>query len=167
MTIITVTSPRDRLSLDQRRELAETLTDAVLVPEIGQMALPARAGFQVHFVELDPNAMAIGGRLLSDQADRPDVMTIDVAVMDASWPPPVRAEVIANLLTAVAKVCGQAVPSPGWWVNFRVIDEGSWGSRGAAISILDLLATGVFTAERVTAIRAEIEGRARIKPNGT
>ena len=32
MTVITVNTVENRLSLDQRRVLAETLTDAVLVP---------------------------------------------------------------------------------------------------------------------------------------
>jgi hypothetical protein len=47
-------------------ELAETLTDAVLVPEVGQHAPAARAGFQVHFVERERDMMDIGGRLLAD-----------------------------------------------------------------------------------------------------
>ncbi|MCY0927932.1 hypothetical protein OTB20_17290 [Streptomyces sp. H27-H1] len=36
-------SPKGRLSLEQRRRLAETLTDAVLVPEVGQFAPAARS----------------------------------------------------------------------------------------------------------------------------
>ncbi|HUG21388.1 hypothetical protein [Piscinibacter sp.] len=35
----------------------------------------------------------------------------------------------------------------------RAIDEGSWGSRGTVLSVLDLLASGVFTPERVAEIR--------------
>jgi phenylpyruvate tautomerase PptA (4-oxalocrotonate tautomerase family) len=66
LTVITVNAPTGRLSLEQRRELAETLTDAVLVPEVGQHAPAARAGFQVHFVERERDMMAIGGRLLAD-----------------------------------------------------------------------------------------------------
>lgn len=157
MTIVTVTAPTGRLNLDQRRRLAETLTDAVLVPEVGQPAPPARVGFQVRFVELEPDAMAIGGKLLVDQPV--DVMSIDVAVMDAAWPQAVREQVIRNILAAMAEACGMSEPAPAWWVMFRVIDEGSWGSRGGVLSILDLLASGVFTPERVTAIKAEIEGR--------
>ena len=159
MTVITVTTPKGRLSPAQRRELAETLTDAVLVPEVGQPAPAARVGFQLRFIELEPDAMAIGGRLLSDLPQAVDVMTIDVAVMDAAWRKPVRSQVIANLLSAMAKACGLAAPAPTWWVMFRVIDEGSWGSRGGVLSILDLLASGVFTEERANAIRSEIEGR--------
>lgn len=159
MTIVTVTTPRGRLDLGQRRRLAETLTDAVLVPEVGQPAPPARVGFQVRFVELEADAMAIGGKLLIDQPGPPDVMSIDVAVMDAAWPQAVRARVIRNLLAAMAEACGAPEPAPAWWVTFRVIDEGAWGSRGDVLSILDLLATGVFTSERVAAIRSEIEGR--------
>jgi len=65
----------------------------------------------------------------------------------------VRKQVTVNVLAAMAKACGLDRPSPAWWTTFRTIDEGSWGSRGGVLSILDLLATGVFTPERVTEIR--------------
>jgi phenylpyruvate tautomerase PptA (4-oxalocrotonate tautomerase family) len=156
MTIITVTSPKGRLSHEQRRQLAETLTDAVLVPEVGQPAPPARVGFQVHFVEQSLDTMAIGGKLLVDYDRAPDVMTVDIAVMDAAWPNSVRAEVIKRALAQMAAACSSPDPSPFWWVTFRVIAEGSWGSRGGVLSIHDLLPSGVFTAERIDAIRAAI-----------
>lgn len=156
MTIITVTSAKGRLSVAARRELAETLTDAVLVPEVGQPAPAARIGFQVRFLELDPDSMAIGGKLLCDLPQAPDVMSIDVAVMEAAWPQSVRTAVIVNLLAALARAVGRSSPSPTWWVTFRVIDEGSWGSRGGVLSILDLLESGVFTQDRIDAIKNNI-----------
>ncbi|CAL9325376.1 tautomerase family protein [Streptomyces sp. SudanB52_2052] len=156
MTIITVNAPRGRLSLEQRRELAETLTDAVLVPEVGRLAPAARPGFQVHFVERERDMMAIGGRLLADADPDLDVMMIDIAVMDAAWQPEVRAEVVERVLAALAAACGLEKPAPAWWVNFRVIDEGSWGSSGGVLSILPLLESGVFTEERVKAVRAAL-----------
>ncbi|KUN64545.1 tautomerase enzyme [Streptomyces canus] len=156
MTIITVNAPKGRLGLEQRRELAETLTDAVLVPEVGQPAPAARVGFQVHFVERERDMMAIGGRLLSDADRELDVMVIDIAVMDAAWQPDVRAQVIERVLAALAVACGLAEPSPTWWVNFRVIDEGSWGSSGGVLSVLPLLGSGVFTEQRVKAVRAAL-----------
>ncbi|MES5820611.1 tautomerase family protein [Streptomyces sp. RG80] len=156
MTIITVNAPKGRLSLEQRRELAETLTDAVLVPEVGQPVPAARAGFQVHFVERERDMMAIGGRLLADADQELDVMVIDLAVMDAAWQSEVRAEVIERVLAALAAACGLERPAPAWWVNFRVIDEGSWGSSGGVLSILPLLESGVFTEERVKAVRAAL-----------
>ncbi|MFF3849769.1 4-oxalocrotonate tautomerase family protein [Streptomyces sp. NPDC002328] len=156
MTIITVNAPKGRLSLEQRRQLAETLTDAVLVPEVGQPAPAARVGFQVHFVERERDIMAIGGRLLADAGPGLDVMVIDVAVMDAAWQPEVRAEVIERVLAALAAACGLAEPAPAWWVNFRVIDEGSWGASGGVLSVLPLLESGVFTEERGKAVRAAL-----------
>jgi phenylpyruvate tautomerase PptA (4-oxalocrotonate tautomerase family) len=156
MTVITVNTPKDRLSRDQRRTLAETLTDAVLVPEVGQFAPAARAGFQVHFVEREPDMMAIGGRLLADAGPELDVMVIDVAVMDADWRQEVRTHVIERVLAAMADACGLDKPSPAWWVNFRVIDEGSWGSSGGVLSVLSLLGSSVFTEEKVKAIRAAL-----------
>ncbi|MEH0574153.1 MULTISPECIES: tautomerase enzyme [Streptomyces] len=156
MTIVTVNAPTGRLSLEQRRELAETLTDAVLVPEVGQHAPAARVGFQVHFVERERDMMAIGGRLLADADPELDVMVIDIAVMDAAWQQEVRAEVIDRVLAALAAACGLEKPAPAWWVNFRVIDEGSWGSSGGVLSILPLLESGVFTEDRVKAVRAAL-----------
>jgi phenylpyruvate tautomerase PptA (4-oxalocrotonate tautomerase family) len=154
VTVITVNTPAGRLTVEQRRMLARTLTDAVLVPEIGQFVEAARVGFQVHFVERAADMVAVAGVLAADSGQ--DVMHIDVAVMDADWNPNVRAEVIERILAAVAEACGVDVPAPTWWVNFRTIDEGSWGSGGRVTSILDLLDTGVFTSERAAAIRAAL-----------
>jgi phenylpyruvate tautomerase PptA (4-oxalocrotonate tautomerase family) len=81
-------------------------------------------------------------------------MLIDVAVMDGDWTREVRAEVIERVLAAMADACDLDAPSPTWWVNFRVVDEGSWGSGGGVLSILTLLEAGVFTEERAAAIRA-------------
>ncbi|MDX3102645.1 hypothetical protein ACIBO5_40465 [Nonomuraea angiospora] len=41
-------------------------------------------------------------------------------------------------------------------MNFRVIEDGSWGSGGRVLSILDLLDSGVFTEERAKAVRAAL-----------
>ncbi len=157
MTIITVTAPAGRLSLTQRRHLAESLTDAVLVPELGQHVAAARAGFQVHFHDLPADCMAIGGRLLSDQDSPRDIIAVRIAVMNAAWPAEVRAEVIRNVLARLAEACAMPTPAPTWWVNFEIIDEGSWGSRGGVLSILQLLESGVFTPERIRAIRAAVQ----------
>lgn len=151
MTVITVTSPLGRIDASQRETLAMTLTDAVLIPEIGQALPAARIGFQVHFHELPPTHMAIGGQLLSRQ--NADILVVDVAVMDGDWPREVRAEVITRLFAALADALGLQAPSPTWWINFHIIEEGSWGSRGGVLSILDLLETGAFTAAKSAAIR--------------
>ncbi|MGY4288491.1 hypothetical protein ACVWXO_007711 [Bradyrhizobium sp. LM2.7] len=84
-------------------------------------------------------------------------MTVNIAVMNAAWPAEVRAEVILNVLARLAEACGMQAPAPTWWVNFEIIDEGSWGSRGGVLSILQLLDSGVFTPERITAIRAAVQ----------
>ncbi|GGT94632.1 tautomerase family protein [Streptomyces coeruleorubidus] len=156
MTIITVNALKGRLSQEQRRKLAGTLTDAVLVPEVGQVAPAARVGFQVHFTEREADMMAIGGWLLADTGPDADVMVIDVTVMDGDWREEVRAEVIERVLAAMADACGLPEPSPAWWVTFRVIDEGSWGSRGGVLSVLSLLDSGVFTEEKAEAVRAAL-----------
>src|SRR5919112_1424976 len=98
MTVITVTTVEGRLSLEQRRELARTLTDAVLVPEVGQAADAARAGFQVHFLAMAADHLALGGVLTADSGA--DVMRVDIAVMESHWPQEVRTRVIENVFAA-------------------------------------------------------------------
>ena len=156
MTIMTVTTPQGRLDVAQRRALAKTLTDAVLIPEVGRAAPEARRGYQVHFVERPLDTIAHGGELLADRAS--DVMVIDIAAMDCCWTREDRTACIRNILAALAEACGTARPSPAWWVNFRIIEEGSWGSCGGVLSFLDLLDQGaaVFAPERVAAIRTAL-----------
>jgi phenylpyruvate tautomerase PptA (4-oxalocrotonate tautomerase family) len=150
MTTITVQYPEGRIDVRQRRVLAQTLTDAVLTIECGQMLEPARVGFQVHFRSLPADCMAIGGRLLADAPA--DILVLDVAVMDAAWTHHDRRRVIDALFAALARGLGVDQPSPTWWIQFRVIEEGSWGSRGGVLSIVDLLGSGAFTPERADAI---------------
>lgn len=154
MTVITVRAPIGRFDETQRKALAVTLTDAVLIPEVGQFAPAARMGFQVHFAELPVTHMAIGGTLLSDKAV--DALVVDIAVMDGDWRQEVRTDVIQRVLAALASAAGVETPSRTWWVNFRVIEEGSWGARGGVLSILDLLDSGTFTQEKAALIRKAI-----------
>ena len=153
MTVITLHSPRHRLTLDQRRQLSQTLTDAVLEVEIGQVIPAARAGFQVWFRNYEPDELAIGGALLSEQPQPADLMLIEIDVMAGHWPASDRRKVIENTYRALGAAVGVDAVPPGWWVVFRSIDEGSWGSRGEVLSILALLDSGVFTADRAALIR--------------
>src|SRR4029450_4317029 len=100
MTFIHMMTPQGRLNSDQRRVLAKTLTDAVLVPEVGKLTPEARRGYQVHFAERPLDMIAHGGELLSDRPS--DVMLIDVVVMDWCWTREVRATVTRALHVAGA-----------------------------------------------------------------
>lgn len=121
MTFIHVMSPQGRINAEQRRILAKTLTDAVLVPEVGQLVPEKRRGYQVHFLERPLDMIAHGGELLSDKPS--DVMVLDVVVMDCCWTRDDRKAVIRNIFAALTEALGMKSPSPAWWINFRVIEE--------------------------------------------
>jgi phenylpyruvate tautomerase PptA (4-oxalocrotonate tautomerase family) len=156
VTFIHVMTPQGRLTAEQRRVLAKALTDAVLVPEVGRLVPEARRGYQVHFLERPLDMIAHGGELLSDKPS--DVMVLDVVVMDCCWTREEREAVIRNIFAALTGALGMKAPSPGWWINFRVIEEGSWGSRGGVLSFHDLLDQGgaAFPPQRAAAIRTAL-----------
>lgn len=76
--------------------------------------------------------------------------------MDADWRQEVRTQVVERVLAAMTDACGLDKPAPAWWVNFQVIDQGSWGASGGVLSVLSLLDSGVFTEEKAKAIRAAL-----------
>jgi phenylpyruvate tautomerase PptA (4-oxalocrotonate tautomerase family) len=156
MTFIHVMTPQGRLNADQRRVLAKSLTDAVLVPEVGRLVPEARRGYQVHFLERPLDMIAHGGELLSDKPS--DVMVLDVVVMDCCWTREDREAVMRNIFAALTEALSMKAPSPGWWINFRIIEEGCWGSRGGVLSFHDLLDQGgpAFPPERAAAIRTAL-----------
>src|SRR5947209_17515021 len=65
MTVIYVMTPQGRLNADQRRLLAKTLTDAVLVPEVGKLAPEARRRYQLHLADRPLDIIAHCCQLLS------------------------------------------------------------------------------------------------------
>ena len=152
MTVITVNAGAGVLTRAHREALALSLTDAVLEVEVGQAEPRARPGFQVWFRNFEIGQMAIGGTLLTEEAaDR--MMLVDIVVMDGAWPKGDRAAIVDRIYAALRVAFGLAEVPPGWWVVFRTIDDGSWGSRGGVLSLADLLSSGVFTPERIDAIR--------------
>jgi phenylpyruvate tautomerase PptA (4-oxalocrotonate tautomerase family) len=159
VTVIAVHHRAGRLDVEQRRTLAMALTDAVLEVECGSVEPAARWGFQVHFRSMEADALAIGGQLVVDHAVDPDPIVVDISVMDGSWSSSDRARVIANVGRALCAALGVDAPLPTWWVLFRTVDEGSWGSGGSVVSILDLLDTGLFTPARAEEIRQAIGPR--------
>jgi hypothetical protein len=154
VTAIIVNYPSNRIDLAQREKLSLTLTDAVLNVECGQVISAARMGFQVHFRPLAEDHVAVGGVLVSKSGH--DVMLIELIVMDGHWPIEDRKAIISNVYVALCDALNVSEPAPTWWVNFTVIEEGSWGSRGGVLSILSLLDTGAFTAQRADDIRKSI-----------
>lgn len=152
MTIINVNTLEGRFTIDEKRMLAEKLTDAVMIPEIGQFVAAARVGFQVTFTEFKSENMVVSGKLLSDLDPMPDNINVHVLVMDGDWTVPVRQAVIENIAKALAEVSGLSEPLNSWKSTFQVIDEGSFGTGSGVLSILDLLNSGVFSEEKRQAV---------------
>lgn len=69
----------------------------------------------------------------------------------------IAATVITNVLAALARDLRLDAPSSSWWVNFRTIDEGSWGAEAGVVSMLDLLAPGIFSDARIDEIRTALD----------
>lgn len=157
MTMISVRSTKNRLSVTHREQLAMNLTDVVLTVETGKFNEHARVGFQVYFDEFETDNIALAGVLISKSGV--DAIHVDITVMDGDWPIEDRAQIIKNVYQVLCETLNIDEPSPAWWITFRIIEEGSWGARGKVTSILDLLKSGVFTPEKAKAIEQNINSK--------
>ncbi len=68
MTVVRIVSEPGRLGEEQRAELAESLTKAVLDVEVGSDNEVARRGIMVLFDEQSSDTWAVGGRFALDIA---------------------------------------------------------------------------------------------------
>jgi hypothetical protein len=150
MTFIHVMTPQGRFNAGERRILAKSLTDAVLMPEVGRPVPEVPGPF--------PRTAARHDRAWRRTAQRQAERRHGVVVMDCCWTREDREAVIRNVFAALTEALGMKAPSPGWWINFRIIEEGCWGSRGGVLSFHDLLDQGgaAFPPERAAAIRTAL-----------
>jgi len=141
MPLLRVTYQRGAITPSQKDQLAERLTAAMLVGEVGADTPAGRAVAYVLFDEVDPAsawyvggkpdaAPPIGGRLL-----------FDVVYPEGAAPQASKSQLQAAINDAVAETLGVDGTFPNRasdWVIIHDVTDGSWGAGGQTIGIREI-----------------------------
>lgn len=141
MPLLRVTHQRGAITPAQKDQLAERLTAAMLIGEVGADTAAGRAVAYVLFDEVDPGtawyvggkpdtSASVGGRLL-----------FDVVYPEGAAPQAAKSQLQAAINEAVAETLGVDGSFPnraGDWVIIRDVTDGAWGAGGQTIGIREI-----------------------------
>jgi phenylpyruvate tautomerase PptA (4-oxalocrotonate tautomerase family) len=146
MPMIELTYPRGALAPDAREGLLDELATRLLAAERAPDTEFFRSITWVYANEIDPEALAVGGRPGGDPRFRIQVTVPDGALSDRR-----KGELVAAVNSAVLEAAGLD-ESEGLrvWTLIRDVPEGNWGAAGQQVRYQQL----------VEAAKAEREGAA-------
>ncbi len=156
MTMIRVTSLEGTLGREEREQLGEKLTNAVLEVETGKDTPEARAGVMVQFEELPNGHWFHGGRAADELYQRNGIFSVTATVMEGPWNPDLRSELVRRLIGALREVVGtperQVI-----WATIREVPDGCWSINGDVVGIEQFL--WAFESDRKDTIRELLSGK--------
>jgi phenylpyruvate tautomerase PptA (4-oxalocrotonate tautomerase family) len=158
MPLVRLTYPRGALTPDQKRSIAQSLTEAVLDAEVDAVTDAGRMVTVVHFNEATADDWAVGGQLRSTAAGAPNHFIVDLIVLEGLLENGRKAECHRRVTEAFEKALGGGDPMLPLrvWVLVHEVPEGSWGAGGRTVSALDV--AQFISADLSEERRAEITG---------
>ena len=154
MTVVRVTSMAGALRAEDRRELGEKLTSAVLEVETGKDTPEARPGVMVQFEELSESSWFHGGRAAEDLYDRNGIFWVTAIVMQGPWTSALKAELSSRLAAALRDV-SEVPEKHAIWITVHEVPDGAWNVNGNTVRIEQLI--WAFESDRQATIRGLLE----------
>ena len=156
MTMVRVTCLEGTLGKEDREQLGEKLTNAVLEVETGKDTPEARAGVMVQFEELPSGHWFHGGRAADELYQSNGIFSVTATVMEGPWTPDLRSELVRRLIGALREVVGtperQVI-----WATIREVPDGCWSINGDVVGIEQFL--WAFESDRKDTIRELLSGK--------
>lgn len=138
MPYIRVSTPAGLLSDDQRADLAERLTLAIMKIETGGHDTPGfRSISALVFDEIAGGCWAIGGRL----QDMPAAAVVDIRVPHGALDQDRRQAMTEASYRTLCEVSPQLAAADGVrriWTHLFELDEGSWGAGDRIVDLNDV-----------------------------
>ena len=154
MTVVRVTSMAGALRAEDRRELGEKLTSAVLEVETGKDTPEARPGVMVQFEELSESSWFHGGQAAEDLYDRNGIFWVTAIVMQGPWTSALKAELSSRLAAALRDV-SEVPEKHAIWITVHEVPDGAWNVNGNTVRIEQLI--WAFESDRQATIRGLLE----------
>jgi phenylpyruvate tautomerase PptA (4-oxalocrotonate tautomerase family) len=152
MPLLRVTHQANAFTTEQKAQLAEELTHAILVAEIGNDNPTARSLAYVIFHEIDPKTSWFVGGKLQDTAPQGGYFIFDVVYPVGAADQAAKTQLhkdINDIVARVLNVDGTFPNRVGDWVLIHEITEGNWGVSGQTMGIKDIHAATQGSPERI------------------
>jgi phenylpyruvate tautomerase PptA (4-oxalocrotonate tautomerase family) len=141
MPLLRVTHQRGALTDAQKAQLAEELTAAILIAEVGADTPAGRAVAYVLFDEVDPRtSWFVGGKPDLD-APKGGRFLFDVVYPIGAAPQSDKTALHARINAIIAKTFdldGSFPNRAGDWVLVHEVPDGNWGASGQTIGIREI-----------------------------
>lgn len=141
MPLVRLTYPRGALTPEQKRRIAEALTEIALDAEVDAVTDAGRMVTVVHFNEAAADDWAVGGQLRSTAAGAPNHFIVDLIVLEGLLEGARRSDVHRRVTEAFQKAFGDGADPMlplRVWVLVHEVREGAWGAGGQTVSALDV-----------------------------
>ncbi len=159
MTIMRVSLVGASLTSEKKQHLAGRLISAFSLVEVGQDAPAAHAGFLVHFEDVAPDDLYMGGQPMADAGDSGRAAVVTAQVMAGPWTDEMKAQLFRDIEGVIREEIDMPRNEPGadFWMTITEVPEGAWGYGGKPVSIASL--APVFTEDRQERIRGYLDTR--------
>ncbi len=151
MPLLRVTHQRSAFTGEQKAQLAEKFTHAILIAEIGNDNPTARSLAYVIFDEIDPHSWFVGGQL-QETAPQGGYFIFDVVYPFGAANQAAKTQLhkdINDIVSSVLGVDGTFPNRAGDWVLIHEITEGNWGVSGQTVGINDIHTVTKGSPERI------------------
>jgi len=152
MPLLRVTHQRGAFTDAQKAQLAEELTHAILVAEIGNDNPTARSLAYVIFQDIDPQSSWFVGGKLQEAVPQGGYFIFDVVYPFGAADQAAKTQLhqdINDIVARVLHVDGTFPNRAGDWVLIHEITEGNWGVSGQTMSIKDIHSATQGSPERI------------------
>jgi phenylpyruvate tautomerase PptA (4-oxalocrotonate tautomerase family) len=152
MPLLRITHQADAFTTAQKAQLAEDLTHAILMAEIGNDNPTARSLAHVIFQSIDPQTAWFVGGKIQESAPQGGYFIFDVVYPFGAADQAAKTKLhqdINDIVARVLNVDGTFPSRAGDWVLIHEITEGNWGVSGQTVGIKDIHTVTQGSPERV------------------
>ena len=141
MPLLRITHQRGVFTDAQKAQLADELTHAILLAEVGSDNTASRSAAYVLFDEVDPRTSWFVGGKLEETPPVGGRFLFDVFYPSGAASQEHKTQLHKNINESVSRVLGVDGTFPyraGDWVFIHEITEGNWGASGQTIGVADI-----------------------------
>lgn len=166
MPYIRVTHQTGAITAQQRADLAEDLTHALLIAEAGADTPDGRSLAYVFFEEISPSSHWFVGGKPDANAPAGGRFLIDVVLPEGAAPQDARIALHAAINDSIARIIGVDGTFPNRasdWVVIREIANGSWGAGGKTLRVQDIAGIVRWVPERTPHFEGLLAAQKRLR----